>query len=952
MHLTRWSSPNNIASPVKKRQRLSSPTYDGQYGDPSQADLDALDELEAHFSQSPQKSSSQVGGHAQNHSSDDATSRRPNILELADDPENPFTARFNKVSSFKTASSLASTSTFTSASAFSSSSTLPIAGLSKASTIAANSANPSREFYRSPSPEEPPSQDYDAWFQPAGAIPPISFQAASSNLPTLETPTVVGFAKASNRGVIAPSSVALAKARAKMQEIWREPDSPAVGYASTQLPASSTEDTDNGFKSASSIRSKNSPRRPILQSVVNSLDSPGFGSPSTPTLGGFSRQSTKPQFAMTPTELFISKNSKPFKSPLLSKKPPTPGGMEAPRLKETPGSHFCGFTPARSQHPLALAPITAQFSSAEASTSFPSIATPARHPKAPAPGSIMRKALPTTFVTPFKPGMEPGQPSRLKLEEALKASPLTQPSSSVKRKADWLTTERPGDKAGRAAWTGVFNLTMYYSFHTPAATPLLPLTSTPPVMLGPQQAFTSLLENGCTLATQAWVDNHWGLILWKLAGMVGLDPQRESIPDQKRWCWSEVMRQMFYRYERELNRGKRPPLRLVTTRDAPAAYPMILCVSDISWNSPVHPDEGAPPEPHPELEVTDGWYRLRARIDAPMARAVRRGHIRIGRKIGVAGAYLSSEKKDPSEALDAYNSVKLVLSGNSSHMVPWHAKLGFNPGPCISTLHSLTPDGGTVAAMDFVVVKTHPIAYVELVPTEGGLHHEGPMNATDEAAAHEKWKKRWEHEMSKLHAEYEKKWDRYEGYLDRLERRAGAEEFRPSQDGKLAPQICRNVSDICFPDFPLDIIENIYNELEDPIEAPNVLAGLGRNECGSLAHFIRDRLQKDKAHAAEDMENELQHTCPPRNVKNFRIIVVQDARTRKHAGNRKALLNVWDVLNLSFSESASPGSFEVGQRFMVTNLKPTHQKSWMGHEPDAEVYLCTGQHSRWTPMKA
>lgn len=45
--------------------------------------------------------------------------------------------------------------------------------------------------------------------------------------------------------------------------------------------------------------------------------------------------------------------------------------------------------------------------------------------------------------------------------------------------------------------------------------------------------------------------------------------------------------------------------------------------------------------PYPELEVTDGWYRLRAKIDLPMARAVQKGFIRVGRKIGVAGARVS-----------------------------------------------------------------------------------------------------------------------------------------------------------------------------------------------------------------------------------------------------------------------------------------------------------------------
>jgi breast cancer 2 susceptibility protein len=89
---------------------------------------------------------------------------------------------------------------------------------------------------------------------------------------------------------------------------------------------------------------------------------------------------------------------------------------------------------------------------------------------------------------------------------------------------------------------------IYYSFHTATATPLF-LTSSlsPAVLLGSAAALNQLLDHGCTLATKPWVDNHWCLILWKLAGMVALDPERESSPTQKRWCWSEVMRQLCYR---------------------------------------------------------------------------------------------------------------------------------------------------------------------------------------------------------------------------------------------------------------------------------------------------------------------------------------------------------------------------------------------------------------------
>ena len=66
---------------------------------------------------------------------------------------------------------------------------------------------------------------------------------------------------------------------------------------------------------------------------------------------------------------------------------------------------------------------------------------------------------------------------------------------------------------------------------------------------GPTDALRELKAIGCTLATQEWVDNHWSLILWKLAGMVALDPESEVDEDHgMRWSWKETLRQLRYRY--------------------------------------------------------------------------------------------------------------------------------------------------------------------------------------------------------------------------------------------------------------------------------------------------------------------------------------------------------------------------------------------------------------------
>lgn len=57
------------------------------------------------------------------------------------------------------------------------------------------------------------------------------------------------------------------------------------------------------------------------------------------------------------------------------------------------------------------------------------------------------------------------------------------------------------------------------------------------------QALEQLKLVGCEFATQKWVDNHWRLILWKIAGQVMAKPK---LFDEK-WNWYEVLCQLRYR---------------------------------------------------------------------------------------------------------------------------------------------------------------------------------------------------------------------------------------------------------------------------------------------------------------------------------------------------------------------------------------------------------------------
>ena len=64
------------------------------------------------------------------------------------------------------------------------------------------------------------------------------------------------------------------------------------------------------------------------------------------------------------------------------------------------------------------------------------------------------------------------------------------------------------------------------------------------------------------------------------------------------------------------------------------------------------------------------------------------------------------------EVLDAYGSTNLILFGNSTHLAPWHAKLGFQCAPFVATLGSLTPDGGSVSLADLIITQVNSCVYI------------------------------------------------------------------------------------------------------------------------------------------------------------------------------------------------------------------------------------------------
>jgi hypothetical protein len=96
---------------------------------------------------------------------------------------------------------------------------------------------------------------------------------------------------------------------------------------------------------------------------------------------------------------------------------------------------------------------------------------------------------------------------------------------------------------------------------------------------GPRDAQKDLIAAG-TLphrTSSAWVENHYAWIVWKMASLV------RSWPDQflNQWTHTNVLNQLLYRYEREMNMGHRPVLKKVLEQDDISIKHMVLVISDI-----------------------------------------------------------------------------------------------------------------------------------------------------------------------------------------------------------------------------------------------------------------------------------------------------------------------------------------------------------------------------------
>ncbi|TIC66763.1 hypothetical protein E3Q03_02140 [Wallemia mellicola] len=502
------------------------------------------------------------------------------------------------------------------------------------------------------------------------------------------------------------------------------------------------------------------------------------------------------------------------------------------------------------------------------------------------------------FVTPFKEGVVPSSEPGETSTASLKSSTTSNTLKSTNRVFD---LKYPGERKKFADY-GVRPSAYTVAYLKAVNIPQSIIQMNPQLAQGfvfengfnAALAYEEMKKRGCTYITMRWVKNHWRFIIWKLSAII-----RSCPTELTRWTSEEVVRQLLYRYEREHNLAERSCIKRIQEHDSSSTRPMVLCVSGIISNN--------------IIELTDGWYPIHAQIDECLSRALSRRRIKLGCKISIIGARLLSGYEG-TDVLDAVGTCNLSITANSTSLTRWDEKLGFQPPLTgfVSTIGSLSFDGGLISLLDVVITKIFPLAYID-----------SEQRANDHAWDEVEEMKRLQEEQNRINLESEsdshkrmKEIKYIEDILMRLD------------DATSNIATSRNNPDEIDADDELDTIIAIT----DPKERNKRIRSLNRSIAVNIAISARERMMKI---AKQPNENKAER----RKVRNFRVIRIEDYSNGIKA-KKSAQLHIWDAVTLNTHLTE-------GQRFKITNCNPTRQKSWPSKGQSGEVYLSTRRNTRF-----
>lgn len=120
-----------------------------------------------------------------------------------------------------------------------------------------------------------------------------------------------------------------------------------------------------------------------------------------------------------------------------------------------------------------------------------------------------------------------------------------------------------------------------------------------------------------------WFQHHYRMIVFKLYQYT----KRAKVPSGLILTPENILDQLKYRYDREIDKVSRSPIRRCIEGDDVPCKRLVLEVVDVEASS---------------VTLSDGWYFVKAEIDEELKSKIMQGRLRIGKKLITTGAELRS----------------------------------------------------------------------------------------------------------------------------------------------------------------------------------------------------------------------------------------------------------------------------------------------------------------------
>ncbi|XP_060193023.1 protein BREAST CANCER SUSCEPTIBILITY 2 homolog B-like [Lycium barbarum] len=254
--------------------------------------------------------------------------------------------------------------------------------------------------------------------------------------------------------------------------------------------------------------------------------------------------------------------------------------------------------------------------------------------------------------------------------------------------------------------------------------------------IGVESFLEMLSRSGASMqyVSKKWVTNHYKWIVWKLASYERCYNAKIS---GKLLTICNVLEELKYRYEREVNYGHRSAIKRILEGDVTPSSMMVLCISNIYsvCDSPVGSQSSLSSTTEngtcAKVELTDGWYSIIAVLDTLLSKKLAAGKLFVGQKLRIWGAGLCGWT-GPVSPLEASGTTSLLLHINGTYRAHWASRLGFCKGGGIPlSFMSIKEGGGAVPITLVGISRIYPVLFRERLSNGGFIVRSERMEARE-----------------------------------------------------------------------------------------------------------------------------------------------------------------------------------------------------------------------------